>query len=256
MHAVVAPFWAPKSGSSAGEYEDAFHPRDIGPRSAEPMRIAVADGTSEGFLSGRWADLLVRTWCSHTDKAFEEILLTAVTDFFTDVDGYVKERNADNRPLQWFEETGLVKGAHATLLGVELESDDNSFGSWTAVAVGDACLFHVRANQLLASFPLEDPGAFDNSPALLPSRPNDIDAVLDSVAVGRGQWRSRDRFYLLTDALARWTLVECGAGRAPWEIFDAFDPDDPWRFGAWVNSRREHHDLKDDDVTMLRVGIL
>lgn len=255
MHAVVASFWAPKSGSNMGEYEDAFYPPGVGPRTAEPMRLAVADGTSEGLLSGRWADVIVKTWCTMIERPFEEIFLTAVTDFFKAVDEYIAERQANNRPLQWFEESGLTKGAHATLLGVELESD-GSGGTWTAIAIGDACLFHVRGSQLLATFPIADPNDFDNTPALLPSRPNDVDYVLDSVAIGRGQWRSRDRLYLLTDALAKWTLTECQAGRPPFETFDGFDADDPWTFGAWVATRRQHDALKDDDVTMLRVGIL
>ena len=258
MHAVVSSFWSHKAGATVAEYEDAYFPHDNGPRTADPMRIAVADGTSEGLLSGRWADLLVRTWCAMTDKPFDEILVTAVSAWYEDVNAYIEERKERGKPLQWFEESGLVKGAHATLLGVELlaEADASAHGSWTAVAVGDACLFHVRGEQLVASFPATSSSDFDNSPRVVPSRPADIEIVLDSVAVGRGEWRSRDRLYLLTDAIARWTLSEREAGRDPFSTFDGFDPDDPWVFQAWVETMRDHNGLRDDDVTVLRVGIL
>ena len=65
MRLFAQAFWLPKSGSTEGEYEDAFWPKRLPvDREAElsDFRVAVADGATETSFSGLWAKLLVRSY--------------------------------------------------------------------------------------------------------------------------------------------------------------------------------------------------
>lgn len=256
MHAVVSTFWMQRGGGEAREYEDAFHPRESGVRSGERMRIAVADGVSEGMLSGRWADLLVRTFCTSRRRRLGALLGSAIAGWDGCVAEYLEERVAAGRPIQWFEEPGIARGAFATLLGVEFGTRRQSSGSWAALSIGDSCVFQVRANELVTAFPLERTAEFDNAPGLVPSRPSRMGAVVDVARVAKGEWRSRDEFFIGTDAISRWFLAEVERGAAPWHELAQFDADDPDGFHGWVNDRRTDGRMRDDDVTLLRIGVL
>lgn len=256
MHATLATFWVQRGGGEAREYEDAFSPRENGVRSAPRMRFAVADGVSEGMLSGRWADLLVRTYCTSRRRRVNALLGAAIASWTDEVDAYVKSRTDAGRPIQWFEEPGLARGAFATLLGIEFGTRRHSAGSWSALSIGDSCVFQVRGNELVTAFPLETAADFDNAPGLVPSRPPRIGSVVDAARAAKGEWRSRDHFYVATDAVSRWFLSEVERGAAPWQELAQFDPDDRTGFEGWVQDLRVGGRMRDDDVTLLRIGIL
>ena len=61
MRASLIAYWAPKEGSSAAEYEDAWRvlpgPADELPGSW--VAVAVADGATESLLARYWADMVV-----------------------------------------------------------------------------------------------------------------------------------------------------------------------------------------------------
>ena len=59
------------------------------------------------------------------------------------------------------------------LLNCADRQSDTCEGTWRAIAVGDSCIFQVRDEQLNASFPITEPGAFGHSPPLVPSKPVD-----------------------------------------------------------------------------------
>lgn len=256
MRAVVASFWLPRAGSRVEEYEDAFYPKRTGARAAKRMRFAVADGASESLLSGMWADLLVRTWCRSKRRLAPEVIATAMSGWQVQLAGYLAGRERDDRPIQWFEEPGLAKGAHATLVGVELSTTSSDAGRWTAVAMGDSCVFHVRNGELLTSFPIKDSAEFSTGPKLMPTRPHLLGRALANLEQAQGEWRSGDLFFLATDALAAWFLTESEKGRAPWAAFSLFDSDTPELFAAWVGEQRGLRQLRNDDVTLMRVEVV
>jgi hypothetical protein len=252
LRASVTASWAPRAGSEASQYEDAFYPPASGPRHARRLRFAVADGASESMLSGLWADLLVRTWCKARRRSMAQILEAAGAAWEIELAAYLEGRERDARPIQWFEEPGLDRGAFSTLLGLAFNSVTHTHGSWTATALGDTCLFQVRDDALLAAFPLKHPDEFDNAPRLVPSRPGDPGRVLGALDAETGDWRTGDTFFLATDAVAAWFLRSVHAGGSPWrtlaELGDAFAP--------WVDERRHAAELRNDDVTILRIEVL
>jgi len=63
MEAFLVPLRVQKGGNAEGEYEDAFHPPGNGKVEGAALRFAIADGASEGMLSGAWARILVELHC-------------------------------------------------------------------------------------------------------------------------------------------------------------------------------------------------
>jgi hypothetical protein len=254
VKASVTTSWVPRAGSDDVQFEDAFAPREGGTRHARRLRFAVADGASESMLSGLWADLLVRTWCKARRRSLGQVLDAARAAWDIELAAYLEQRERDERPVQWFEEPGLERGAFATLLGLAFATGTGqSSGDWRAVSIGDTCLFQVRNDELLTAFPLKSSSEFDCAPKLVPSRPADIERVLAVVDEERGDWRTGDTFFLATDALGAWFLRAYEEGEAPWRVLDRFAR--PGTFASWVDARRQERALRNDDVTVLRVGV-
>jgi hypothetical protein len=256
VRALTTSFWLPRAGNDATEYEDAFQPRKDGRHSARRLRFAVADGASESMLSGRWADVLTRTWCKAQRSHTAEILEDAMAAWDTELTAYLADRAAHDRPVQWFEEPGLAKGAFATLLGVQFNTRRNGGGSWMASSMGDTCLFQVRGDRLLLSFPLKQSSDFGSTPKLVPSKADDVERVAAHVEEREGDWRSGDLFVLATDALSAWFLGEVEQGRAPWEQLLGFGPRGQAVFAEWATGLRAQGRLRNDDVTMVRIEVL
>jgi len=255
VRALVAPFWLPRAGSHIDEYEDAFYPRRTGTRTAKRMRFAVADGASESLLSGMWADLLVRTWCRSKRRKAPEVIATAMSGWQIEMAAYLEGRKRTERPIQWFEEPKLAKGAHATLLGLDLTTLSAAGGRWSAVAMGDSCFFQVRAGELIASFPMKAAADFSTGPKLVPTRPHLLGKALSNLEHADGEWQSGDVFFLATDAIAAWFLTRAEAGSTPWVTLGAFESDAPELFAAWVGEQRGRQELRNDDVTLVRVEV-
>lgn len=253
MRASVTTLWVPRAGSNVAQYEDAFYPRTDGARHARRLRFAVADGASESMLSGLWADLLVRTWCKARRRRLPQILELAKGAWEVELAAYLEDRDRNDRPIQWFEEPGLEKGAFATLLGVAFATDHgHARGQWEAIAVGDSCLFQVRAGDLLSAFPIKSSTEFDSTPKLVPSRVADAERVLAAVDTERGEWRSGDTFFLATDAVAAFFLASYESGGAPWE---ALAPVGAEAFPGFVAGLRGDRSLRNDDVTVMRIEV-
>lgn len=264
MRGYVSIFRAPKAGSTLAEYEDAatVGPPPVGEGDFAECRLcaAVADGASEAMLAGRWARNLVTAFTVAPPSAdLAAVLGEAVAAWDADVDSYLAEREADGRPIQWYEEPGLARGAFATILGMRLIDKVRTFsleGQFDAWALGDACLFQVRDDVLFAAFPIDDPAAFGSSPDLAASRPSDFSLVTQRILHIRGLWRSGDVFYLATDALAQWFLSAVASGGQPWKpLVDLGTVDGPDDFQSWVSERRAAGELRNDDTTLLRIDV-
>lgn len=247
MHVDVSTLWVPRAGSTVAQYEDAFYPPADGPRHARRLRFAVADGASESMLAGLWAGLLVRTWCKARRRRLPQILDLAKAAWDVELAAYLEDRDRNDRPIQWFEEPGLEKGAFATLLGVAFATTSATAGTWEATAIGDSCLFQVRGGELLSAFPSKSSSEFDSTPKLVPSR-----ADAPAADAERGDWHTGDTFVLATDAVAAWFLREYEHGGAPWDELASLEPAG---FPSWVAARRRQRALRNDDVTVLRIEV-
>jgi len=229
----VAAFQLPKAGHRSEECEDAFA---LDP---ERGRFALSDGASESFAAGDWARRLSAGFVAEAGP-WSRWLQQARADWAAQF---------HLRELSWYAETKLQEGAWATLLGVTFGGDEES-GTWTAMAVGDSCLFHVREDGLLRAFPMRRAGDFNNQPAL-------IGSIRASRRVHRlrlkGTYQRGDRFFLMTDALAAWFLQQYENKERPWtRLASLASPSD---FEEFIAALRTGNAIRNDDVTLLCIGI-
>lgn len=230
----------PKSGRDSAQCQDRY--------STSPLRFAVADGASESGYSEVWATLLTNAFCRSEANAWDRAAVDAwLTACRRDWQEWAESQSA--RDLPWFTREMLRAGSSATFVGVSFALARGQV-SWRALACGDACVFQVRDGQLATAFPCSDAGLFDNTPPLvLTSRaPRARDMQHASGVAEEG-----DGFYLMTDALADWFLRAHRDGGTPWTVLDdVVSADDLDRFLA---SARDAGTLKNDDVTLLTIGI-
>jgi hypothetical protein len=229
----------PKRGHRPEEYEDAA--AGDGGRG----RFAVADGATESAFAGDWSRLLAEAFVrdSIMERGWPEWLPAVRKQWLEAVGG---------RELPWYLEEKFAQGAFSTFLGLELTAaPSGEVWEWRAVAVGDCCLFHVRGNELVCSFPLDAAADFNSTPMLIGSRPGDFPR--DQRAKGRA--RHGDRFLLASDAMAQWAMRRHEARRPPWpELESVFqNPDADNEFARWVDTLWDGKELRTDDVTILSV---
>lgn len=124
-------------------------------------------------------------------------------------------------------------------------------GRWRALAIGDCCLFQIRADALLVAFPIDRAEQFGSRPLLLSSNPARNERVWDSVAQAEGDVQPGDLFLLASDALAHWFLNEMEAGNRPWNALNALRSHT--EFEALVARLRRDQAMRNDDVTLVRI---
>ena len=235
MQASATAWWAPKAGNAASEYEDAYAVLETA------NRYAVADGASETSFAKQWAEMLV-------DRFVHEPPAPA------QLKEWVAPMQASwagsNQPkaTAWYAEEKARGGAFSSLLGVALFPD-----RWRALAIGDTCLFVVRAGKMQKAFPFGRAEQFNNSPILLSSVARANQGVWDEVRLDEGELCAKDMLFLMTDALAQWFLVESEMGRRPWAALAKTGTQE--EFLAFVNLLRAGGALRNDDTTLVRVEV-
>ena len=221
-----------KAGSRPTEYEDAIA------WSGRRQRFAVADGASASAFARLWAYLLVHAYTAGwLEPDTLETDLTGIQDRWGSLVG--------RKTLPWYAVEQARRGAFAALVGLWLEPGHR----WSALAVGDSCLFQVHDDKLVEAFPLADPDAFGNRPQLLCSRPagNVNLRQCGAIQTIRGTWQPGDTFLLMSDALAAafLTLSQTSPGQAhQFELTQA-------GFRRWVRTLRADRTLRNDDVSLL-----
>jgi hypothetical protein len=261
--AYASTFWVPKRGSSPQEYEDAFWVGPDGEGNGEihlkSLRVAVADGASSSMLAGRWARQLVEVFgierrATRSKPGFVAAYRKAARGWDDLVLDYTNGREMRGVPIQWYEEPGLAKGAHATVLIVDFSDSRPGYPPrWNAAGIGDSCLFQVRDESLYYCFPLSSSAEFSYQPPLLPSRVVEDDVVCRHVCFKNHDWEPGDTFYLATDALAAWFLRTSDAGGRPWDpLFDMAQDSD---FSRWVDRQRDLGKMHNDDTTLVRIDM-
>jgi hypothetical protein len=170
--------------------------------------------------------------------------------------------------LPWFATQKAQDGACTTLLALEFTQNEEADGEiklsrwqrmmgvkkpamfgWRAEAIGDSCLFQIRDNELILSFPLERPVEFTHSPVLITTNPGQNKIVYEHLKVHDGDCQPGDLFFLMTDALAKWFLQRDVAGERPWQLLRTFDDD--VLFKQFVIQQRDEGRIENDDTTLM-----
>ncbi|MGB8684612.1 MAG: protein phosphatase 2C domain-containing protein [Candidatus Binatus sp.] len=246
MHILSDPFFIQKAGNTENEYEDAFWPRKRIDQKASLFRLAVADGATETSFSGLWARLLVRAYCKgeFSPGSWSRNFCRLRKQWLY---------QCANKPLPWYTETKLKQGAYSSLLGLTLKAEgDGREGYWHALAIGDSCVFQVRGDSVLAKFPLDRSEQFNNRPILLGSTSGTTEVSFAAFQATSSRWEAGDSFYLMTDAVAAWFLKGVELGGTSWQIIRDLSTDSA-DFADWVSALRFKGELRNDDVTLVRI---
>lgn len=259
MRVWCRSYWAPKASCADQEYEDAcaWWPRGkMEGVQGERFRFAAADGASASSYSRLWARQLVLGFV--TGRLREDNLAEALLALRARWARRVR-RVQRSRPLPWYAEQALDRGAFAALVGLALEDgaeQELERWKWRALAVGDSCLVHMRERKVEVAFPIDRAELFGTTPVLLSTDPAATGVALSECKSIEGSGVAGDRFYLMTDALAQWFLREVEGGGEPWVPLQDFDHDPaapPFR--EWVGELRGSARMRNDDVTLLRVEV-
>jgi hypothetical protein len=240
-------FWLPKDVRDPQAYEDAFQ------IDGQRGLAAVCDGVSSTIFSGRWASIVANAVVQAPPRVHDA----------ADLEAWLK-RNREawstaigEQPLAWHQKAKLLEGAGTTLLWVQVCAPSAAdrvarpFDIWS-YAIGDCCLFHIRANQVLQSFPIQNSSRFEENPQVIRSVYKRSDVV--SFEAMETQCHPGDMLALCTDAIAWYTMRQLEQGReVDWERFWHLS-NEQWQ--RWVVQLRQQNQIRFDDSTMvlLRVG--
>ena len=259
MEPDVHIFGVAKLGNDAEEYEDATG------SSSEGRRFAIADGATQTSFADRWSQILALEFIMNPPA--DEPALVRWNNWLQPL----QEAWSMGIPwdkLPWFALEKARTGACTTLLALEFVSTQNGNGParpalwrrllgalpepamrWRAEAVGDTCLFQVRGDRLLQSFPLSRPAEFTHSPVLITTNPQQNRLVCEHLKTAAGDCQPGDLFLLLTDALAKWFLGRHVVGEKPWQRM--LELRDESSFRQFVVEEREAGRIDNDDTTMM-----
>jgi len=249
-----------KSGHAPGENEDAYAVQV----DDWPLRLVVADGATESVYAGLWAELCAEGLASlnlvaagsnpvepnpvesEADRADVgdsnsaadagwrhewRDLLTAWQSRWQEV----VDRRAAEAP--WYVAEKQRQGAFATVLALSVHRN----GTYHTVSIGDCLLAVETEGGDRRTWPTDQPEAFTNRPALLPSRP---DASVPPIKHFSGTWAPGDRFAVATDAVAEWLLRT-----SPDVVFTGSLPDTE-TLRRQLHEARNAGDLRNDDLTL------
>ncbi len=105
MKVSTQSFYVPKRGNAQEEYEDAFFPDGFS-GTVSAFRCAVADGASESAFANIWAELLVRGF------GHRRLNVAELRNHW--------KQEVKGRPLPWFLEKKVGRGAFAAFIGLSL----------------------------------------------------------------------------------------------------------------------------------------
>lgn len=240
---IISKEVLPKSGNTVEECEDAlsFNP------TKSFLKVALADGATESSFAKEWANLLTNDLVKSRSLSLKHILKRLPTlrnQWLTEV---------TKIPLPWYAEAKLEKGAFSTFLGMTIDLKKKIYN---CIGIGDCCLFQVRGDDMMFSFPIQESNEFSNSPYLLTTKNNDDIELKTYLKETKGKIEKGDYLILMSDALAYWFASENEKAGRPWEIFLGLLMDNSKNiFEEWLNEKRREKQIKNDDTTLLIIEI-
>lgn len=268
---------ATKAGNQRSEMEDRAIPKQsfVAPI-GEKFFCAIADGATQGSHSGPWAEALCESFTQSAGTqawgdAINEVITKTVTNarlaFVEWEKTYIESRAINGRPIQWFEQEVIDSGAYSTLIGVQFEQILPNIGAYAegidpinklafkALAVGDSCLFLLKDQRVLLSFPLDNSDQFAGAPLLLASRRSNNELMMTALRHLEGEIGDGASMVLCTDALAAWILREKEQNLDPTEKLLQLAKGDQQNFEHFLAGLRADKKIRNDDVTFVHIEL-
>jgi hypothetical protein len=234
-----------KLGNRESDYEDSFS-YDL-----EKMKFAIADGVSNSIFSDVWARALTETFVSGDMDLFSG----SAGDIMHNLIVESRKRwyrSVEWGKLPWFTRNKAVNGSHSTLLLCHLRHQDDDTLQMRAIAVGDSCLFKLRGDEIIYTFPLTDPAQFNTTPDLVWSGkghpfPLDSSSRDPEVRMMDGAVSAYDRLVFATDSISVLLLREAHPAALLEEVVEK-------RFSRSLVEAIDSGRIRNDDITVAVVG--
>lgn len=249
-----------KSNDIAENCEDACAISD------DETRFALCDGVSASTFARPWARLLAQQWVTQPLSALDaETLDTWLeeprrrwldwvnTTWFPKIN----ERNRSMGRLEFTQadvKKFITQGAAATFLGLTI---DKARWTWSAIAVGDTCLFHFFHTDggawTYKGFPLKQSSDFTDGPASIITRPHSAALTASHLVPLVGTYKAGDIFVMATDALAMWLFRQLEQKRpeSTTALLGQIEQETKEMFANRVDQERANKRLTDDDTTLI-----
>jgi hypothetical protein len=215
MQVQLIIFSAPKDGCSPADWEDGAGGGPFGRgHSGDPAcaRFAVADGATETYDSGRWADQLIASFISPEQAngaGYPDLERDAMSAWFKAMqDHWQVDTPATS---DYIEQLKIRQGTLATFVGGQLTGLDGGKPAWHAAALGDAVLFHVRDRRLITHLPALGSCDFDSTPEGISTLPGRLNRMSGQLKFQRGSLAPQDMIFVATDAFAKWMITAWNA---------------------------------------------
>jgi serine/threonine protein phosphatase PrpC len=264
MSYQISIFSHAKRGNTPDENQDAYWPilaplKDYNAERSYEHRgshltIAVADGATEGILGEIWSRMIVRS----AGRLFPRLDLKSIlNNSYRAWQRYLQWKSRDGRSVtslpKWLEEPAIEQGTFSTLIAFNISENQN----WTAIAVGDSCLFQIREERMILSWPIQNSDEFSKRPYLLSTAESWNQEISNNSRQAHGYWQSDDKFFLMSDALACWFLRKCEQDEKPWiTLLNLGTEEVDGTFDLEVERWRDLDQMRNDDVTLIRLEIL
>lgn len=224
-------FTTPKAEGQLNEDAWQFSRKGVG---------ALSDGASVSFDSASWARILVRRYAR--DPCFDKVWLASAVREFAALH--------DRENLSWAQQAAFDRGSFASLLGLRREETRVEI-----LAIGDSIAVLCDADRVVATFPYEFPGQFDERPLLLSTDPA-RNAFLAECSVRRNfavEWDmsslAAPSILCVSDALGHWIISRRDDEPSPIAALRAITS--RRQFTRFVVNERIAARMRRDDTTML-----
>lgn len=242
---ILSKLVFPKNGNAVSECEDALALRSTN----FFLKVALADGATESSFAKEWAGLLTNNLVKSRSRNFSQKSLIGRLPALRKQ--WLSE--VTKNPLPWYAEAKLEMGAFSTFLGLAVDLKKQIYN---CIGIGDCCLFQVRGNDLIFSFPIQNSNEFSNSPFLLTTNSQSDEELLNHLKIERQDAEKGDYLILMSDALACWFLSEDEKAERPWEILIGFSEEtSESKFEDWLNTKRREKQIRNDDTTLIIIEL-
>lgn len=217
----------------------------VADQATSSVRVAVADGATATAFSGQWAELLVRAYCERPFAGWDDF----VTRSEAEAKKWASDVYSQDRP--WHALMRAQSGGAAAIAGIEIFSNERK---WSAVALGDSCIFQVRDEHICFMLPPYEAEQFGNHPRLISTDVAKNVGLASAYESASGRYEPGDRFVLATDAASEAFLraAERNEGVHDWLRALSGSKETAREF---IGSLRESRDIRDDDVAVVMVEV-
>jgi len=241
---ILSQYKFPKGGHTIIECEDAYSIK----QTRQTLKLFVADGATESSFAKEWATLL-----SEELKKVQSFSRKNIMKHLPKIRKNWEDK-VNKKPLPWYAEIKLEEGAFSAIIGLCINFKKSTFNCF---AIGDCCMFHLRGNEIITLFPIENEIEFSNNPFLVSTKSDDDKLIKYFRELKDQKVLTGDYFFIMSDALACWFTKKIKLEDKPWNILIGFCEDSTkTSFEEWLKIKRAEKEIKNDDTTLLTVEIL